>query len=132
MLGVKYLMSGVNETKFLVEHESCECKCELNESICNSKQKWNHNECSWECKELDNWSSCKDDYMWSFGTCDCECNKVKLMDEYLDIKNRSCEKRLIGKLVLECENEILNVTENSLNNTKVTCEKIIALFTQFH
>ena len=29
------LMSGVNETRFLVQHESCECKCGLNESVCN-------------------------------------------------------------------------------------------------
>ena len=35
------LMSGVNETKFLVQQESCECKCGLN-SVCNSKQKWTH------------------------------------------------------------------------------------------
>ena len=39
------LMSVVNETRFLVQHESCECKCGLNESVCYSKQKWNHNEC---------------------------------------------------------------------------------------
>ena len=33
------LMSGVNETRFIVQHESCECKCVLNKSVCNSKQK---------------------------------------------------------------------------------------------
>ena len=27
------LMSRVNETKFLVQHEWCECKCGLNESV---------------------------------------------------------------------------------------------------
>ena len=32
------LMSGLNETNFLVQHESCECKCRLNKSVCNSKQ----------------------------------------------------------------------------------------------
>ena len=35
------LMSRVNETRFLVRHESCECKYGLNESVCNSKQKRN-------------------------------------------------------------------------------------------
>ena len=34
-------MSGVNETRFFVQHEMCECKCGLNASVCNSKQKWN-------------------------------------------------------------------------------------------
>ena len=42
------LLSGANETKFLAQHELCECKCRLNESVCNSKQKWNHNECRCE------------------------------------------------------------------------------------
>ena len=27
------LMSGVNETKFLVHHESCDCKCGSNKSV---------------------------------------------------------------------------------------------------
>ena len=53
------------ETRFLVQHESCECKHELNESLCNSMQKWNHDQCRSGCKELDNWSSCKNDYMWN-------------------------------------------------------------------
>ena len=32
-------MSEVNETRFLIQHESCECKCRLNESVYNSKKK---------------------------------------------------------------------------------------------
>ena len=47
------LISGVNETRFFVQHESCKCKCELNESVFNSKQKWDHNKRQCECKELD-------------------------------------------------------------------------------
>ena len=31
------LISIVNETTFLVQHESCECKCGLNERLCNSQ-----------------------------------------------------------------------------------------------
>ena len=40
----------------------------------------------------------------------------------LDVKNCSCEKPLIGKLVLECEYEILNKTKSSLNNKKVNAK----------
>ena len=29
------LMSGVNETRFLVQRELCECKCWLDEIVCN-------------------------------------------------------------------------------------------------
>ena len=45
------LMPGVNETRFSVQYEWCECKCGLNESVCNLKQKWNHDEYQCECKE---------------------------------------------------------------------------------
>ena len=64
----------------------------MNESVCNSKQKWNHDECPCECKEWDNWSSCKDGYMLNPSKCDCECNKACKINEYLDIKFCSCEK----------------------------------------
>ena len=52
-MNVKVLnaMWKVIGTRFLVRHDSCECKYGLNESVCNSKQKWNHNECWCECKE---------------------------------------------------------------------------------
>ena len=47
------LMSGVNETRVLVNHKYCECKCGLNESACNSKWQWNQDESRYECKQLD-------------------------------------------------------------------------------
>ena len=37
------LLSAVNETRFLAQHDLCECKCGLNEGVCDSNQKWNHN-----------------------------------------------------------------------------------------
>ena len=40
-----------------------------------------------------------------------------------NIKNCSCEKRLIGKLVLGCEDKILTTTKTSPYNKRVTCEK---------
>ena len=56
--------------------------------------------------------------MWNPSTYGCECNKACKTDEYLDIKNCTCEKRLIGKLVLECDDEILNTNESSLDDKK--------------
>ena len=52
--------------------------------------------------------------------CDCECNKACKIDEYLNIKKCSCEKRLFGKLASACEDEILNTIETSLDDKKVT------------
>ena len=36
------LMLWVNETRFLVQHESRACKSRLKERVCNSKQKWSN------------------------------------------------------------------------------------------
>ena len=61
--------------------------------------------------------------MWHLCTFDCVCNTGCNIDEYLDIKNALCEKSLIGKLVLECEDEILNANETSLDYQKITSKK---------
>ena len=55
--------------------------------------------------------------------CDCECNKTCNLDEYIDIKNGSCKNRLFEKLVLECEDQILNTSGTILNDKKVACAK---------
>ena len=34
-----YLISGINETRFLVQHESCDRKFGLIEGVCNSRKK---------------------------------------------------------------------------------------------
>ena len=80
-------MSEVNETRFLVQHQFCECKCRLNQSVHNLKQKWNQDECWCECTELDDWSSCKNCYTQNPSTCYCVCDKACKIDKYLDIKN---------------------------------------------
>ena len=90
------LMSEVNETRFLLQHESCECKCETNENVSNLKQKWNRDKCWCDCKQLNNWSSCTKYYSWNPSTCDCEYDEACTISEYLDIKNFSCKKRLFS------------------------------------
>ena len=57
--------------------------------------------------------------MWNLLTCDSEYNN--------GCKACSCEKRLFSKLVLACENVILDTIETSLVDKKVTCEKNICL-----
>ena len=54
--------------------------------------------------------------MWNPSTCDCKGNKACKIDGYLDIKSCSCQKCLIGKLPLECEDEMLNTTETSFGH----------------
>ena len=47
------------------------------------------------------------------------------IDKYLDIKTCSCQKRLIGEIVLACEDEIVDTTETSLVDKKVTSGKVM-------
>ena len=54
---VFHIVPRVKETSFLIQYESCECKCRLNENVCNSKQKWNYDECRCKYIELGYWSS---------------------------------------------------------------------------
>ena len=45
------MITGINESKTLAKHVSCECKCKLDGRKCNSKQKWNIDRCWWKCKK---------------------------------------------------------------------------------
>ena len=70
--------------------------------------------------------------MWNHSACVCDCNTACGSDEYVDTKIYLCKKRLFDKLVLACEDEILNTTETSFDDKKQHLQKIIALFTLFY
>ena len=44
------LMSRTNETRHIKWHETCKCKCRLDASVCNNKQRWNNDKCRCKCK----------------------------------------------------------------------------------
>ena len=87
-------------------HETCKCKCRLDAIVCNDKQRWNKNKCSCECTELMNKGVCDKDFIWNPSNCECGCNKSCDFSEYLDYKNCKCKKRLVNKLVDECNETI--------------------------
>ena len=74
---------------------------------------WNHDKFQCECKELN-------DYIWYPCTCHWECGKASKTDEYLDIESWSCKTCLFTKLILTCENEILNIMETSFVDNLLT------------
>ena len=45
-------ISWTNETRHMKLHETYTCKCKLDPSVCNNKQRWNEEKCRCECKEL--------------------------------------------------------------------------------
>ena len=110
-------------------HETCKCKCRLDASVCNNKQRWNNDKSRCECKELIDKGICNKGYIWNPSNCKCECDKSFDFGEYLEYENCKCRKRLVDKLIDEY-NE--NIEETSLiNSTKCksnVCILYIVLF----
>ena len=100
------LMSRTNETRHIKWHETCKCKCRLDASVCNNKQRWNDDKCRCECKELIDKGVCNKGYAWNPSNCECECDKSCNVGEYLDYENCKCMKQLVDKLVEECGENI--------------------------
>ena len=98
-------MSRTHETKHIKWHETCKCKCRLDASVCNNKQRLNDDKCRCECKELIDKGICDKGYAWNPSNCECECDKSCNVGQYLDYKNCKCRKRLVDKLV-ECNENI--------------------------
>ena len=92
-------MSRINKTRNIKFHKTCRCKCRLNASACNNKQRWNEDKCSCECKELIDKGTCDKRFIWNSSSCECECNKSCDSGKYLDYENGKCWKTLVDKLV---------------------------------
>ena len=136
------LMSRTNETRHTKWHKTCRCKCRLDASICNNKQKWNDDKFRCECKELIDKGTCDKGFIWNPSNCECECDKSCDIGEYLDYKNSKCRKKIIDKLVEECSenidgneilyNETLDIISSSDNKTSDSCVAYIILFSVFN
>ena len=56
-------MSRINEIIDVSLHETYECKCRLDASVCNNKQRWNNDKYRCECKELIGKGRCDDGFI---------------------------------------------------------------------
>ena len=100
------LMSRTTETRHISWHESCTCKCRLDVSVCNDKQRWNNDKCRCECKELIDKGRCDNGFIWNPRICKCESHKSCDVRESLDYENCKCRERMIYKLIEECSEDI--------------------------
>ena len=87
----------------------CRCKCRLDAIVFNNKQRWNKDKCRFECKKLIDKGVCDKGYAWNPSNCECECDKSCDIGEYLDYENCKCKKRLVDKLVDECNETVKEV-----------------------
>ena len=45
-------MSRTNETRQIEWYKTYKCKCGLDSSVCNNKQRWNEGKFRYDCKKL--------------------------------------------------------------------------------
>ena len=59
-----------------------------------------------EYKELIDKGVSDKGYVWNPSNCQCECDKLCDVGEYLGYKNCNCRKKLVNKLVGECNGTV--------------------------
>ena len=64
------LMPRTNGTRHIEWHETWKCKCRLDASVCNNKQRWNDDKCRCECKELIDKGVCDKGSIWNPSNCE--------------------------------------------------------------
>ena len=62
------MITGINESKTLSKHISCECKCKFDERKCNSDHWLNNNKYRCACKK----HIFEKDYIWNAARCSCK------------------------------------------------------------
>ena len=108
--------------------------CRLDASVWNNKQRWNNDKYQCECKELIDKGICDKGYIWNPSNCKCECDKSCDFGEYLGHENCKCRKRLVDKLIEECNENIEETILIKINSIKCkhnSCMLYIALFSMF-
>ena len=113
MLSESRNLSRANETRHIKWHETSKCKCRLDASVCNNKQRWNDDKYGCECQKLIDKGVCDEGINWNPSNCECKCDKSYDVGEYLDYENCKCRKKL-DKLAEKC-------TEN-IDEAKITSE----------
>ena len=53
------MITGINDSKTLTKHISCECKCRFDGRKCSSDQRRSNDKCQYECKKR---HACEKDY----------------------------------------------------------------------
>ena len=88
------MITGINQSRTLPMHISCECKCKFDGRKYNLNQKWNNNKCWCDCKNPKE-RQCEKGYFWNPPKCSRENAKYA---------------KSVGDLVVIC-NEIIEETK---------------------
>ena len=102
------MITGINESKTLRKHISCECKCKSDQTKSKSNHSWNNNKCRCECKKI---HVCENDYVWNPATCNCE--------------NSNYLASIMDKIICD---EITDVKETNFNEKKQPVKHKVSIF----
>ena len=69
------LMSKTNETRHIEWHLTFKCKCRLETSVCNNKQRWNDDKGRCECKQVIHKGVCDKRFIRNPSNWEGECDK---------------------------------------------------------
>ena len=68
---------------------------------------------------------CDKGFIWNSSNCECECDKACDVNEYLDHENCKCRKKIVHKIVDECDETVEEVKlakiTSAKNNKKRKC-----------
>ena len=81
------MITNKNEAKTMVKDISCDFRCKLNSTTCNSNQKSNNDACQ---REFQKYRKCKKDYSWNHSKCICQ--NVKHLKHIADDSLVMCDE----------------------------------------
>ena len=110
-LSVFSMIRGINESKTLKKHASCECKCRFDGRKCNSDQWSNNDKCQCECKKR---HVCGKDYVWNPAACNCKNGKY--LASIMDDSAIMCDEVIVSY------NEGKKTIPTNPNEKKATCK----------
>ena len=112
------MITGINESKTLTKHISCECKCKFDGRKCNSDQWWNNTKYQCEGKN----HHVKKNYVWDPATCSCENGKY--LASIMDDSAITCDE-IIESHDEDTEAKLYDETKTiptNFNGKKATCK----------
>ena len=94
------IITGINWSKTLAKHVSCESKCKFDGRKFNSDQWWNNDKCCCESKKH---SVCEKGYVWNPSACYCENRKylaiLWIIQWLFAIKSYTQKKQILMKKI---------------------------------
>ena len=116
-LSVFNMIWGINESKTLTKHISCECKSRFDGRKCNSDQWRNNRKCWYKCEKR---HVCEKYYIWNPGIC--RCKNRKYLESIMDDSAITCDE------IIESYDEEAKAISTNFSETKQPVKRKICIF----